>query len=100
MARKTISSNKRVADQGFPNRQFMTPAIRENGVTLPSVRTNCTEMSGPIKKRKQKKRSSASGRAQKSLPDAGLPGRVPARDCAPFSGRGLQPHGASSAVRR
>jgi NMD protein affecting ribosome stability and mRNA decay len=77
----------RVVDTpGCPNRQLMAQRNRENGVTLPSVKTNYTERSETHENEKEETFS----RGEERFPDMGVPGGVPAPHRHAFSGRRLQ----------
>jgi hypothetical protein len=62
-------------NKSCPNRQLMAQRNRENGVTLPSVKSNFTERSESHDKEKEK----TVGRGEESLPGMGLSDRVPVK---------------------
>jgi len=80
---------------GCPNYQFMAQPVRENRVTLPSVKTNYTERSGAYEK--EKKELCIQGQEIGKAPC--LSGGVSAADGSAFPGGGLQQGPASRAVR-
>jgi hypothetical protein len=53
-----------------PNRQLMAQRNRENGVTLPSVKTNYTERSETHENEKEE----TFNQGEERFPDVGLPG--------------------------
>jgi len=73
----------------------MAQRNRENGVTLPSVKTNYTERSVTYANQKEE----TFVREEARPPDAGLSGRVPATNCSAISGGGLQRRLALRRVR-
>ncbi len=72
--------------QTCPNRQLMAQRNQENGVTLPSVKTNYTERSVTHESEKEE----TFGREEERIPDVGLPGRIPVAGRAALFGGGLQ----------
>ena len=65
-----------------PNHQIMAQRNRENGVTLPSVKTNYTERSVTHENKKEE----AIIQEEEGYPDVGLPGRIPVAGCTTLPG--------------